>query len=156
MSDWTGTYSTVEAIEAGLDLEMPGPSTMRGPALQRALTAQKLTVEDLDVRVRNVRRSSCTSVPTFQTDAAPAVFQVLKIVQRAQQSGIPFDKPEEAVDTPELRDVRLPSSERRRHITLTNFCLPSDAARPTRRRRCDRPPQKRRLGPPADGRQEAD
>ena len=23
MSDWTGTYSTVEAIKAGLDLEMP-------------------------------------------------------------------------------------------------------------------------------------
>lgn len=23
MSDWTGVYSTVEAIQAGLDLEMP-------------------------------------------------------------------------------------------------------------------------------------
>jgi beta-glucosidase len=33
MSDWVGTYSTVEAINAGLDLEMPGPTKSRGQLL---------------------------------------------------------------------------------------------------------------------------
>ncbi|KAH8830267.1 glycoside hydrolase family 3 protein [Flagelloscypha sp. PMI_526] len=30
MSDWIGVYSTAESILAGLDLEMPGPTVMRG------------------------------------------------------------------------------------------------------------------------------
>ena len=83
MSDWTGTYSTVQAMKAGLDIEMPGPSTMRGAAIQRALTSEKLFEVDVDDRVR----------------------YVLKLVKRAQESGIPFDGPEEVVDTPELRNV---------------------------------------------------
>ena len=31
MSDWFGTHSTVPAVRAGLDLEMPGPSAWLGP-----------------------------------------------------------------------------------------------------------------------------
>ncbi|KAL6406137.1 beta-glucosidase precursor BGLUC [Ilyonectria robusta] len=37
MSDWWGTYSTSEAINAGLDLEMPGPSIWRGKQLMAAV-----------------------------------------------------------------------------------------------------------------------
>ena len=37
MSDWFGLHSTVEAIEAGLDLEMPGPTRSRGPKLVEAV-----------------------------------------------------------------------------------------------------------------------
>lgn len=33
VSDWWGTYSTSEAINVGMDLEMPGPSAWRGKAL---------------------------------------------------------------------------------------------------------------------------
>jgi beta-glucosidase len=33
MSDWGAVHSTIEAVEAGLDLEMPGPSTLRGDQL---------------------------------------------------------------------------------------------------------------------------
>jgi beta-glucosidase len=33
MSDWFGSHSTVEAVNAGLDLEMPGPSRDRGGKL---------------------------------------------------------------------------------------------------------------------------
>ena len=36
MSDWTATRSTAPAINAGLDLEMPGPTKMRGPKLIEA------------------------------------------------------------------------------------------------------------------------
>lgn len=54
MSDWTGTYSTSEAINAGLDLEMPGPTKWRGPLLQHALLSKKVSLDTLDERARNV------------------------------------------------------------------------------------------------------
>lgn len=37
MSDWFGLHSTVEGIEAGLDLEMPGPTRDRGAKLVAAV-----------------------------------------------------------------------------------------------------------------------
>jgi len=37
MSDWFGLHSTVEGIEAGLDLEMPGPTLHRGAKLLEAV-----------------------------------------------------------------------------------------------------------------------
>lgn len=37
MSDWFGLHSTVEAVEAGLDLEMPGPPIERGKKLLAAV-----------------------------------------------------------------------------------------------------------------------
>ncbi|KAJ9157240.1 Beta-glucosidase I [Pleurostoma richardsiae] len=56
MSNWFGTYSTSGAIKAGLDLEMPGPSTWRGFALRQALRCNKVTIDDVDARVRSVLR----------------------------------------------------------------------------------------------------
>ncbi|KAI0034128.1 glycoside hydrolase family 3 protein [Vararia minispora EC-137] len=83
MSDWIGVYSTSESIKAGLDLEMPGPTVMRGNAIQRALAGEKLLPGDIDARVR----------------------KILELVKRAHASGIPFDGPEQGVDTPELRSL---------------------------------------------------
>lgn len=37
MSDWFGSHSTVDSIEAGLDLEMPGPTRDRGEKLVAAV-----------------------------------------------------------------------------------------------------------------------
>ncbi len=39
ISDWFGTHSTVEALLAGLDIEMPGPPQHRGAKLHKALAA---------------------------------------------------------------------------------------------------------------------
>ncbi|KAJ6515569.1 glycoside hydrolase family 3 protein [Mycena sanguinolenta] len=83
ISDWTGVYSTVESIKAGVDLEMPGPSVMRGKAVERALMCGKLFPSDIDARVR----------------------KILELLKHAQESGIPFDAPEESIDTPELREL---------------------------------------------------
>ncbi|KAF8213871.1 glycoside hydrolase family 3 protein [Mycena galopus ATCC 62051] len=83
MSDWTGTYSTTESIKAGLDLEMPGPSVMRGRAVERALMSGKLFPSDIDARVR----------------------KILELLKRAEASGVPFNAPEESIDTPELRQL---------------------------------------------------
>ncbi|KAJ2927902.1 hypothetical protein H1R20_g9210, partial [Candolleomyces eurysporus] len=83
MSDWIGVYSTVESIKAGVDLEMPGPSVMRGRAVERAVIAQKLFPADIDARVR----------------------KILGLLKHARESGIPFDGPEEALDTPATRAI---------------------------------------------------
>ena len=48
LSDWVGTYSTVEAINAGLDLEMPGPTKFRGQLLLDAIQANKVSEETIN------------------------------------------------------------------------------------------------------------
>ena len=54
MSDWWGTYSTSEAINAGLDLEMPGPTQWRGKILHLAVQSRKVSQAVVDESVRNV------------------------------------------------------------------------------------------------------
>lgn len=74
-----GTYSTVESVEAGLDMEMPGPTRWRGQMLLHALMSRKIDLETVNERVR----------------------QVLKLVDRAIRSGIPSNAPETSQNTPE-------------------------------------------------------
>jgi beta-glucosidase len=50
MSDWFGTRSTVEAVKAGLDLEMPFP-VHRGPKLINAIKSGEITEAEVDERV---------------------------------------------------------------------------------------------------------
>ncbi|KAL5347515.1 hypothetical protein ACLOAV_007827 [Pseudogymnoascus australis] len=56
MSDWYGTNSEIAALEAGLDLEMPGPSVFRGASLVK--NVQNGTVDEklVDQRAANVLR----------------------------------------------------------------------------------------------------
>ncbi|KAF9698526.1 hypothetical protein EKO04_003917 [Ascochyta lentis] len=78
VSDWFGTYSTSEAVNAGLDLEMPGPSRWRGPALVHAVSANKVLMSELDDRVR----------------------AVLKLVKDSSKAGIPENAPEIQLNRP--------------------------------------------------------
>jgi beta-glucosidase len=80
MSDWFGTYSTSEAVKAGQDLEMPGPTRWRGEALKHAVTSNKVRASDLDDRVR----------------------AILKLVKHAlENTSIPPNAPETQLNTPE-------------------------------------------------------
>ena len=54
MSDWFGTYSTSDGINAGQDLEMPGPTKWRGQLLSFAVEKNKVKAHILDERVRAV------------------------------------------------------------------------------------------------------
>lgn len=74
-----GTYSTAEAINAGLDLEMPGPTRLRGNLLQGAFASNKVTEYAITQRAR----------------------EVLNLVKRCAASGIPENAKEETRDTPE-------------------------------------------------------
>ncbi|KXN87735.1 putative beta-glucosidase I [Leucoagaricus sp. SymC.cos] len=52
MSDWYGTYGVDQPINAGLDLEMPGPPRWRQPLLVlQSLSTQKLLPQTLDERM---------------------------------------------------------------------------------------------------------
>lgn len=49
MSDWTGTYSVSEAINAGLNIEFPGPTKWRTKDLvNHLITAHKIDIRQID------------------------------------------------------------------------------------------------------------
>lgn len=87
MSDWYGTYTTSDAANAGLDLEMPGPSRFRGESLKFNVQTDKVWGHVLDERAR----------------------AMLKLVKRCAASGVPENAEEGTLDTPEtaalLREV---------------------------------------------------
>ncbi|MFE2634352.1 beta-glucosidase [Streptomyces scopuliridis] len=56
VSDWTAARSTKGAIEGGLDVAMPGPQTVYGPALADAVRAGEVERAEVDKAVRNVLR----------------------------------------------------------------------------------------------------
>ena len=81
MSDWFGSHSTAETVNAGLDLEMPGPSRDRGEKLVEA-------VRNGDVDAEAVRR------------AAGRILTLLERVGAFEQAP---DLTESSLDTPEDR-----------------------------------------------------
>jgi beta-glucosidase len=83
LSDWFGAYSTVEAINAGLDLEMPGPTEWRGKKVSTAMSVGKISNETVNQRVSSV----------------------LKLIERCSKSGIPESGPEICLDSAGDRDV---------------------------------------------------
>lgn len=91
MSDWFGVYSTTESLKAGLDLEMPGPTLVRGRQIDLALRCGKLLPHHIDARVR----------------------EVLKLIKHVLPLGIPERAPERTVDSPEtaalLREITASS-----------------------------------------------
>jgi beta-glucosidase len=56
MSDWFGMNSIVPSVQAGMDLEMPGPPRKRGRNLVDAVTKGFMKVEDLDACVERILR----------------------------------------------------------------------------------------------------
>ncbi|KAJ5216204.1 uncharacterized protein N7498_002611 [Penicillium cinerascens] len=79
VSDWFGTYSGSEAVNAGLDLEMPGPSRFRGAGLVHAVTSNKVSERTINERVRTI----------------------LEMVKQAVRSEIPENAPEVERNLPE-------------------------------------------------------
>ncbi|KIX95106.1 uncharacterized protein Z520_09022 [Fonsecaea multimorphosa CBS 102226] len=83
ISDWFATYSTSEALNAGLDLEMPGKTEWRGKLIMRALHSGKLEAPVLQQRARHI----------------------LNFVEKTRASGVPEDAVEWEHNTPEVRAV---------------------------------------------------
>lgn len=81
MSDWTGTHTTVEAANAGLDLEMPGPTWLRGSRLAAAVRDGRVSADAV-------------------TDSAR---RLLRLMSRVGALDDPTIADEQAVDRPEHR-----------------------------------------------------
>src|SRR5690606_36859087 len=54
MSDWFGVNSIVPSVEAGMDLEMPGPARKRGKNLVDAVNKGYMEEKTMDINVRRV------------------------------------------------------------------------------------------------------
>jgi len=83
MSDWWGTYSTTDAVKAGLDIEMPGPARFRGELLKFNVRTDKVLGHEIDERVR----------------------KVLGLIKRCAKAGIPEGQEEAQVNTPEMAQL---------------------------------------------------
>jgi len=81
MSDWTGTHTTIEAANAGLDLEMPGPTWLRGPRLAAAVRDGRVSAETV----------------------ADSARRLLRLIARAGALDEPAIAEEQAIDRPEHR-----------------------------------------------------
>lgn len=81
MSDWFATHTTVEAQNAGLDLEMPGPTKYRGEQLVAAVRSGQVSAEAVQ-------------------DSARRVLRLIARVGAFEDPGIPE---EQAIDRPEHR-----------------------------------------------------
>ncbi|KAI0124733.1 glycoside hydrolase superfamily [Xylariales sp. AK1849] len=91
MSDWGGTNSTAGSLNAGLDLEMPGPTVRRKvPDVLAAIKAGEVSESTIDVRAR-------------------AVLQFIDKLKAFEDPTIP---PEQAIDKPEHRALIRESGAR--------------------------------------------
>lgn len=83
MSDWYGTKSTAAAVNAGLDLEMPGPTLWRGESVLQAVKDGEVHEATIDERAR----------------------RVLQLIDKAGLFAQREPAPEQAVDLPEHREL---------------------------------------------------
>ncbi|GCE23401.1 glycoside hydrolase family 3 C-terminal domain-containing protein [Dictyobacter kobayashii] len=81
MSDWFGTQSTVPSINAGLDLEMPGPAIWRGEKLLQAVKNGEVAESTID----------------------DSVSRLLHLFIKVGLFEVHEDGPEQALDLPEHR-----------------------------------------------------
>lgn len=105
MSDWFGTRTTVEAANAGLELEMPGPTQYRGEKLVKAVQNGEVSEETINERVRNMLRLM-ERVGVFENREIPA---------------------EQAVDRPEHRALIRRAGAEAAVLLKNNGILPLDA-----------------------------
>lgn len=102
MSDWGGVNSTVESLQAGTDLEMPGPTKWRQiAAVLEAVEEGKLSAEVIDQRARNVLEL-LVKVKAFEDPSIPAEQAVNKpehqaLIRDAGARGIVLLKNENSI-----------------------------------------------------------
>ena len=104
MSDWTGTRSTAAAINAGLDLEMPGPAKLRGSKLIAA------------ARCGEAHRSAI----------AASAGRVVQLADRVGAFGADFSGDEQAIDDPRHRQLIRRAGALGSVLLANNGILPLD------------------------------
>ncbi|MGZ2487796.1 beta-glucosidase [Rhizobium pisi] len=108
MSDWTAVKSVAESVNAGLDLEMPGPALYRGKKLLDAIERGEV---DLDMVTDGARR-------------------VLRIVDRSGVRNTPRVKAETSIDLPEHRALIRRAVAEGSVLLKNSGILPLDGTNP--------------------------
>jgi beta-glucosidase len=106
MSDWGGTYSTVDAANNGLDLEMPGPARWMGDKLLQAVQDGQVSEATIDDKVR----------------------RLLRIILKAGVKEGP-EPPERAIDRPENRKLIREAAGEGIVLLKNNGVLPLDGVK---------------------------
>lgn len=106
MSDWFGSHTTAESVNAGLDLEMPGSTRDRGEKLVQA-------VKNGEVDANIIRQS------------AKRILQLLQKVG-AFENAIPTQDDEQAIDLPEHRALIRKLGTEGSVLLKNNGILPLD------------------------------
>ncbi len=116
VSDWFGTHSAADSLEAGLDLEMPGPPRYRGDALRAELDAGLTSETRVDESVLRLLRlfawSGVGDIDTTEvTDDSAATREVIR---RAAVAGSVLLKNDGVLPLPADAQVALlgPNAER--------------------------------------------
>ena len=104
MSDWTGTHTTVEAANAGLDLEMPGPTWLRGPRLAAAVRDGRVSADAV----------------------ADSARRLLRLIARVGALDDPSLADEQAIDRPEHRALIRRAGAEGVVLLKNNGLLPLD------------------------------
>jgi beta-glucosidase len=107
MSDWFGSHSTAATVNAGLDLEMPGPTRDRGEKLVAAVHAGEVTAATVRERARNV----------------------LRLIERVGAFDDPGLHAEQAIDRPEHRELIRRAGAEGMVLLQNDGILPLDAGR---------------------------
>lgn len=103
-----GTHSVAEATNAGMDLEMPGPTRYRGSKLVAEVKAGKVTEETINERAR----------------------KILELAVKAGKFENPEELPEQAIDKEEHRQlIRQAGAESLVLLKNDNNTLPLDASK---------------------------
>ncbi|KAL4900763.1 hypothetical protein BDW74DRAFT_170545 [Aspergillus multicolor] len=97
VSDWMGVYSTFESINAGVDIEMPGPTKWRGDKLLKAIDKGEVSEDTID--------ASAT--------------RVLELAKRLGRFEDPDETPEVALQNPE-RDQFIQAAGAEGMVLLKN------------------------------------
>ena len=119
MSDWWGPYSTSGAANAGLDLEMPGPTKYRGDLLLQAVGTFKVPQHILDERARNVlqlvNRCAASKIPEYAEEKVANTPKTSALLRKIGAESIVLMKNEGNI-LPLKKDkkVYLPSRQRSR------------------------------------------
>ncbi|MFF7565126.1 glycoside hydrolase family 3 protein [Streptomyces pseudovenezuelae] len=120
VSDWMAARSTKAAIEGGLDVAMPGPTTVFGEALARAVRDGEVEESAVDTAVRHVLRlaarvgilDGAEPVVTELPDAVDGIELAREIARRAfvlvrNQGALPLKPGTVALIGAAARDARV-------------------------------------------------
>jgi len=102
MSDWGGTNSTAASLNAGLDLEMPGPTRWRKPeAVVEAVKKGEVSEETIDQRVLRVlgflKRLGCFEDGSIPDEKAINKPEHQSLIREAGSKGIVLLKNEKEI-----------------------------------------------------------